>query len=78
MIEQQIEEQDLAFARELLKHANRWVAILNYGSDEEIIVASGGTIQEAREEAASKGFTDVTFFKAPDGQRSFIPTANAS
>ncbi|HKZ80921.1 MAG TPA: hypothetical protein VJ124_21795 [Pyrinomonadaceae bacterium] len=73
MRDQEIDEQDLAFVRELGKHVNKWVAILNYGTATEAIVASGETISEARQAAELKGFTDVIFFKSPSGERSFVP-----
>ena len=78
MIEQSVDEQDLAFVRELEKHVNKWVAIWNYGSESEQVVASGETINEAREAAALKGFRDVVFFRAPSGERSFVPNASVS
>jgi hypothetical protein len=78
MIEQELDQQELAFVRELEKHVNKWVAILNYGSDTETIVASGNTVIEARQEAEAKGFDDVTFFKAPSGERTFVPTVDAT
>jgi hypothetical protein len=74
MIDQELDQQELAFVRELQKHVNKWVAILNYGSDNEAIVASGATIREVRQEAETKGFDDdVFFFKVPSGERAFVP-----
>jgi hypothetical protein len=73
MVEQQPDAQELAFLRELEKYVNKWVAILNYGSDEEAVVASGESIIDARREAESKGFQEVTFFKVPSGERIFVP-----
>ena len=78
MIDQDINEQDMAFVRELAKYVNKWVAILDYGSETEAIVASGETINQARQAAESKGFTNVIFFKSPSGERSFIPSANTN
>jgi len=78
MIEQELDQQELDFVRELEKHVNKWVAILNYGSENEAIVASGMTIREARQEAESKGLADVFFFKVPSGERTFVPTASTS
>lgn len=73
MIEQEIDQQELAFVHELQKHVDRWVAILNYGGENEAVVASGATIREARQEAETKGFDDVFFFKVPSGERVFVP-----
>jgi hypothetical protein len=72
----EIDEQELAFFHELQKHVNKWVAILGYGSDDETIVASGTTIIEARQEAEARGFSDVTFFKVPSGERVFVPSVD--
>jgi hypothetical protein len=73
MIEEIIDERELAFANELGKYEGKWVAILNYGSDDEIIVGNGETIIDARADAESKGFQDVTFFKVPPSNRIFVP-----
>lgn len=74
MLEEIIEEKEAAFANSLAQHVGKWVAIFNYGSDEEIIVSSGKSIKEARSEAEAKGFKDVTFFKVPPSNRVFIPS----
>lgn len=79
MIEQELDQQELAFVQELQKHVNKWVGILNYGSENEAIVASGVTIREARREAETKGFEeDVFFFKVPSGERAFVPNVNTT
>jgi hypothetical protein len=72
-MEQESDIKELAFAKELEKYANRWVAIVHYGSDAESVVASGNSIREAREQAESSGFKDITFFKVPPGDRLFVP-----
>jgi hypothetical protein len=68
-----LDEKDLAFANELEKYEGKWVAILNYGSDEGIIVSSGNSLKEAKHEAEGKGFRDVTLFKVPSTRRMFVP-----
>ena len=73
-----LDEQELAFFHELQKYVNKWVAVLAYGTGHETVVASGNTIVEARKEAESNGYHDVTFFKVPSGDRVFVPTLNAS
>ena len=73
MIEQEPEDKELAFLKELEKHENKWVAIMDYGSDEESIVATGENILEARQNAESLGFKDVTFFKVPPSDKVFVP-----
>ena len=72
MIEQNPDAKELAFLKELEKHVNKWVAIMNYDSDEESIVASGDSIREARQNAESQGFKDMTFFKVPPTDKIFV------
>jgi len=69
VIAQEPNSKELTFLTELGIHVNRWVAITNYGSDDEAIVAIGDTIGEVKEEAESKGFKDVTFFKSTTSQQ---------
>jgi hypothetical protein len=73
MIEEKISDKEMAFAEELSQYRGKWVAILNYGSDEEVIVGSGDSIIEARRDAQGKGFNDATFFKVPRTDSIFIP-----
>ncbi len=73
MIEQKPDSKELAFLKELEKHINKWVAIMDYGSDEESIVATGDSIREARQNAESQGFKDMTFFKVPPTDKLFVP-----
>ena len=77
-VKPELDEQELAFFHELQKYVNKWVAVLAYGTGHETVVASGNTIVEARKEAESKGYLDVTFFKVPSGERVFVPNLNAS
>ena len=72
----ELDEQELAFFHELQKYVNKWVAVLGYGSENETIVASGDTIVQARTEAESQGYREVTFVKVPSGDRVFVPTSN--
>jgi hypothetical protein len=73
VIEQEPDDKELAFLKELEKHVNKWVAIMDYGSDEENIVATGDSIREARRNAQSQGFKDTTFFKVPPSDKIFVP-----
>ncbi|HVS80860.1 MAG TPA: hypothetical protein VHE60_03935 [Pyrinomonadaceae bacterium] len=73
MIEQKPDSKELAFLQELDKHINKWVAIMDYGSDEESIVAAGDSIREARQNAEAHGFKDTTFFKVPPSDKIFVP-----
>ena len=73
MIEQEPDDKELAFLKELENNVNKWVAIMDYGSDEESIVATGDSIREARQNAQSQGFKDPTFFKVPPSDKIFVP-----
>lgn len=73
MIKHEPDAKELDFLKELEKYANKWVAIIGYGSDEESIVASGESILEARQKAESLGFKDTTFFKVPPSDKVFVP-----
>ncbi len=72
------DEQELAFFHELQKYVNKWVAVLGYGTKNEMVVASGNTLVETRKRAESNGYHDVAFFKVPSGDRVFVPTLNGS
>ena len=73
MIEQEPDARELAVLKELEKHVDKWVAIMDYGSDEESIVAIGDSIREARQNAESQGFKDTTFFRVPPSDKMFAP-----
>lgn len=73
MIEEVLEEREMAFAEELGKYECMWVAILNFGSNEETIVANGETLKEARRAAEDLGYLDVAFLKVPSIRQIFIP-----
>lgn len=73
MIKHEPDAKELDFLKELEKHVDKWAAITGYGSDDENIVASGDSILEAREKAASRGFKDTTFFKVPPSDKLFVP-----
>lgn len=73
MTEEVFDERELAFAGEMQKYQNKWVAIVNYGGGEEFIVASGETLKEAKRGAEASGFKDATFLKVPPTDRIFIP-----
>jgi hypothetical protein len=73
VIRHEPDTKELDFLKELEKHINKWVAITGYGSDDELIVATGETILEARQKAESQGFKDTTFFKVPPSDKIFVP-----
>ena len=67
-------EKERAFAEELSKYEQQWVAILRSG-EEETIVGNGKSIREARLVAEGKGFKEVVFLKVPSSHVAFIPSA---
>ncbi len=76
MIDEELDEKELAFIDELAKHEEQWVAILRNG-DEERLVGSGQTIKEAKRAAESNGFSEVVFLKVPSSRKVFIPVLTA-
>jgi len=73
MIDQEPDSKDIAFLGELEKYVGRWVAIQDYGSDDEAVVAAGESISEARKNAESQGFGNVTFLRVPPMDKLFVP-----
>lgn len=66
------EETEIAFANELRKHENQWVAI--HECDEtETIVGSGLNAVEAKREAEGKGFHDAILFKVLPLDKGYVP-----
>jgi hypothetical protein len=57
----ELTEKDVAYLSELRKHENKWVAI-HKSEDGDIIVGSGIDAVEAKQDAQTKGFTDVILF----------------
>lgn len=71
-MEETIDEKELAFLRELEKHENRWVAIIQQG-DEEIIVGSGKDANEAMNEAEARGFPNAALLRLLNFDRGYLP-----
>jgi threonine dehydratase len=66
------EETEIAFAEELRKHENQWVAIHESG-ETETIVGSGSNAVEATRDAEAKGFYDTVLFKVPPMDKAYVP-----
>jgi Family of unknown function (DUF5678) len=66
------EETEIAFAEELRKHENQWVAIYESG-ETETIVGSGVNAVEAKREAEAKGFHDAILFKVLPMDKGYVP-----
>ena len=76
MIEEAIDEKELAFLAQLEEHENEWVAFVeDHGA--EIVVGSGKDAVEAIREAEARGFPDAVLMKVPSFDRGLIPS-NAS
>ena len=58
MINETIDDKELAFLEQLRKHENKWVAIFE-SDDGEAVVGSGADAVEATREAESKGYQDA-------------------
>lgn len=52
--------QDLAFARELAKYKDKWVAL-----QDKRVIASGNSVREVQEKVARKKITDFAFHYVP-------------
>jgi alkanesulfonate monooxygenase SsuD/methylene tetrahydromethanopterin reductase-like flavin-dependent oxidoreductase (luciferase family) len=72
MIEEILDEREMAFLKELEKHENRWVAIIE-SDGAKIVVGSGKDAVEAMEEAEAKGFGDAFLLKVQPFDRGYIP-----
>lgn len=66
------EETEIAFADELRRHENQWVAIYESG-ETETIVGSGSNAVEATRDAEANGFTDTVLFKVLPLNKGYVP-----
>lgn len=73
MIEEAIDEKELAFLKQLEEHENEWVAFIeDHGA--EIVVGSGKDAVEAIQDAEKRGFPDAVLMKVPAFDRGIIPS----
>ncbi len=75
MIEEILDDKETAFLKELEKHENKWVAIIESDST-KIVVGSGKDAVEAMNEAENKGFGDAFLLKVQPFDRGYIPFTN--
>ena len=76
MIEEAIDEKELAFLSQLEEHEDEWVAFVeDHGA--EVVVGSGKDAVEAIRDAENRGFPDAVLMKVPRFDRGLIP-ANVS
>ncbi|MGZ8843499.1 MAG: hypothetical protein ACXW18_07540 [Pyrinomonadaceae bacterium] len=76
MIEEAIDEKELAFLKQLEEHENEWVAFIQKGGA-EIVVGSGKDAVEATQDAEKHGFPDAILMKVRSFNKGFVP-ANIS
>jgi arylsulfatase A-like enzyme len=73
MIEEAIDEKELAFLKQLEEHENEWVAFIeDHGA--EIVVGSGKDAVEAIQDAENRGFPNAVLIKVPPFDRGLIPS----
>ena len=72
MIEEAIDEKELAFLSQLEEHENEWVAFIEKDGA-ETVVGSGKDAVEASRAAEERGFPDAILMKVPPFDRGFIP-----
>jgi hypothetical protein len=77
MIEEAIDEKELAFLKQLEEHEDEWVAFIKQDDGAEIVVGSGKDAVEAIKDAESRGFTDTVLIKVPRRDQVFIPANSA-
>lgn len=76
MIEEAIDEKELAFLKQLEEHENEWVAFIQKDGA-EIVVGSGKDAVEAIQDAEKHGFPDAILMKVRSFNKGFVP-ANIS
>jgi len=77
MIEEAIDEKEMAFLKQLEEHEDEWVAFIeDHGA--EIVVGSGTDAVEALKDAEKRGFRNAILMKVPPFDRGFIPANFAS
>jgi hypothetical protein len=72
MIDEQLNQQEIAFLEELRKYEDQWVAILK-SDDQEIIVGSGNDAVEAATNAKANGFDETVLFYVKPFDKGYLP-----
>ena len=73
MIEEAIDEKELAFLRQMEDHEDEWIAFVEKDGA-EIIVGSGRDAVEASRRAEEAGYPDAVLFRVPRFDTSYILT----
>ena len=73
MIEEAIDEKELAFLSQLEQHENEWVAFIEEDGA-EVVVGSGKDAVEAIQDAENRGFPNAVLMKVPAFDRGIIPS----
>ena len=71
MIDEVIDEKELAFLSQLEEHENEWVAFIEEDGA-ETVVGSGKDAVEASRAAEERGFPDAVLMKVPRFDRGLI------
>lgn len=77
MIEEAIDEKELAFLKQLEEHENEWVAFIQKDGA-EIVVGSGKDAVEAIQDAEKHGFPDAILMKVRPFNKGFVPANTSS
>jgi Family of unknown function (DUF5678) len=77
MINEKLDQREIAFLDELRKYEDKWVAILKSG-DEEIIVGSGNDAVEAAANAKANGLDETVLFYVKPFNKSYLLLYNSS
>jgi len=73
MMEEAIDQKELAFLNQLEQHENEWVAFIEQDGA-EIVVGSGKDAVEAINDAENMGFRNAILMRVPRFDRGLIPT----
>lgn len=77
MIEEAIDEKELAFLKQLEEHENEWVVFIQKDGA-EIVVGSGKDAVEAIQDGEKNGFPDAILMKVRSFNKGFIPANTSS
>jgi hypothetical protein len=73
MVEEEIDENELAFLRQLEQHEDEWVAFIEKDGV-ETVVGSGRDAVEAIRDAEKRGFANAVLMKVPPFDVALIPS----
>ena len=77
MIEEAIDEKELAFLKQLEEHEDEWIAFIEVDGA-EIVVGSGKDAVEAIRDAEEQGFPNAVLMKVPPFDTTLIFASTSS